>query len=212
MKLLSLLSSALVLAAIPGVAGAETISNFNATVTAANSTTQLGRNSRSGIQQTWFGSETYTGVINTTTTYYYATYTFAASNFIGAPYIEITDYDSQGSTSDFLVAYSGSYNPANPGAGWLGDEGASGNYFGTNARYFDVILPVGQSLVLLFNNTAATGLSNPHNIEVDAYADTNYVDPIPAAVATPEPSTFLTLGTGLVGVAGAWRRRFKSKG
>lgn len=196
---------ALFLAALPVVAGAETISNFTGVLTTSSST-ELGRPFRSGVQQTWTGSEVYDGTNNTTTAFAYTTYTFASSLFTGAPDVEVSVLDTLGGISDFVTAYAGSYNVNSRGTNWLGDEGSSGNYFGlTDARYFDVILPVGQNLVLVLNDSAAAGLNDPINIEVDAYADTNYDDPSPQV--TPEPSTLVTLGTGLVWAAGMARRR-----
>ncbi len=201
----SLLSAALLLAAFPALASAETITNFNGVLTSSSST-ELGRPFRSGIQQTWTGAEPYDGKNNLTTAFAYTTYTFAASLFTGAPYVEVSVYDTQGGASDFLTAYAGSFNVNSQGTNWLGDEGGSGNYFiATDSRYFDVILPAGQNLVLVLNDSGISGLNNPINIEVDAYADTNYADP----VVTPEPSTFVMLGTGLVWAAGAVRGRRK---
>ncbi len=212
LKSLFLLSAVVVLAATPALAHAEEISNFNAVLTAA-SPTELGRPSRSGIQQTWTGAETWTGIINPTTAYAYTTYTFAASNFVGAPYVEITALDTLVSNSDFVVAYAGSYNVASPSTNWLGDQGSSGNFFGaTDGRYFDIFLPVGKSLVLVVNNTAAAGLNDPINIDVSAYADTMYTEPVavtPPTTVTPEPSAFVLLGTGLLTLAGTVRRRLQ---
>ncbi len=195
---------------MPALAGAETITNFNGVLTSSNAI-EVGRASRSGVQQTWTGAETYTGIINPTVSYAYTTYTFAASLFTGAPYVEVSVLDTQGGVSDFVTAYAGSFNVNSQATNWLGDEGASGNYFGlTDGRYFDVILPVGKSLVLVLNDSSTAALNDPINIEVDAYADTNYDDPSPAAQVTPEPSTFVTLGTGLIWAAGAARRRKQS--
>ncbi len=199
------LSAALLLAALPALAGAETITNFNGVLT-SSSATELGRPFRSGSQQTWTGAEPYDGKNNLTTAFAYTTYTFAASLFTGAPYVEVSVLDTLGGTSDFVTAYAGSFNVNSQGTNWLGDEGGSGNYFGlTDGRYFDVILPVGQNLVLVLNDSSVAALNDPINIEVDAYADTNYDDP----VVTPEPSTFVMLGTGLVWAAGMARRRYR---
>ncbi len=204
MTLRALVPAALLFSALPALASAETITNFNGVLTSSSST-ELGRPFRSGVQQTWTGAETYEGKNNPTVTFAYTTYTFAASLFTGAPYVEVSVLDTQGGASDFLTAYAGSFNVNAQGTNWLGDEGASGNYFGlTDAHFFDVILPVGQNLVLVLNDSSTAALNDPINIEVDAYSDTNY-DP----VVTPEPSTFVTLGTGLVWAAGMVRRRRK---
>ncbi len=197
-----LLTAALLLAGTT-LAGAETISNFNGVLTSSSST-ELGRPFRSGTQQTWTGAEPYDGMNNLTTSFAYTTYTFAASLFAGAPYVEVSVLDTLGGASDFVTAYAGSFNVNSQGTNWLGDEGSSGNYFGlTDGRFFDVTLPVGQNLVLVLNDSSVTALNDPINIEVDAYGDTNYGAPL----VTPEPSTFVMLGTGLVWAAGAIRSR-----
>ncbi len=203
------LSAALLLAALPALASAETISNFNGVLT-SSSATELGRPFRSGTQQTWTGAEPYDGKNNLAISFAYNTYTFAASLFTGAPYVEISVLDTQGGASDFVTAYAGSFIVSSQGTNWLGDEGASGNYFGlTDARFFDVILPVGQDLVLVLNDSSVAALNDPINIDIEAYSDTNYDSPL--AQVTPEPSTFVTLGTGLIWAAGVARgRRRKS--
>jgi hypothetical protein len=184
---------------------AEVIDMFSSALTTADPT-QLGRLSRNGVPQDWVGTEPYPGVINTTTTYHYATYTYTATTLLDAPYIQI-DVDSV-STNTFFSAYAGSYDPAHPSVGWLGDAGTSGNFFGVDPLFFQIILPVGESLVIVANNTggANLGVGDPFTITVEAFADTDFDDPAPVA-PTPEPSTLVLLGSGLLGVAGAVRRR-----
>lgn len=208
-----LFASALIAAASLGVASAESIASFTDSVSVTDPT-QLGRPSRSGTPQTWTGQEVYTGVISPATTYHYKTYTFAASNFVGAPYIDVSVFDEANSGLFFVSAFAGSYSSAAPGANWLGDEGSSGNltfYGGTlgDARDFEFVLPSNQNLVLLVNTTGggASGTGQLYDIAINAYADTQFSDPVPVA-ATPEPGTWLLTLSGLLGMAVMARRKF----
>ncbi|ADV82532.1 PEP-CTERM sorting domain-containing protein [Terriglobus saanensis] len=189
-------------------AGAESISSFTTSVTSADST-QLGRPSRNGIPQDWTGTETYPGVINPTITYYFQAISFSTSLFTGAPDVEITSFDPNGSTNTFISAYAGSYDPNNRTANWLGDGGFSGNVQTGTGGDFQVILPVGMDLILVINSTlgGTAGLNSPIQINVDAFADTMYDDPV--TTVTPEPATLLTLGTGLFALAAVARRRLR---
>ena len=207
-----LFASAVAALSLVPLARAEQIAYFSDSITSADAS-ELGRASRSGTQQTWTNAETYTGQLNATTQYFYKTYDFAASSFAGAPYVEISIDDNLNTADFFVSAFAGSYDPSQRGNNWLGDEGGSGEYtfyegVPGDARYFDVTLPIGQDLVLLVNSTAGgtVGLNQPFDIDVAAYADTLYDDPLPVA-ATPEPGTLLMTFTGLLGTVGMARRR-----
>ncbi len=209
MKLCNIVASACLGLVFLATAKADTVTvaAFSTAVTASDPT-ELGRGSRSSIPQDWSGTETYTGRVNTTTAYNYKTFTFAASLFTGGGYVDITDYEPLNTAYYFLTAYAGSYNPANPGQNWLGDTGFSGNYQTNDGGDFQVILPTNQNLVLLLNNATAggLGLGTPIKIQVDNYSDSMY-DPPLAVAATPEPSTFVMIGTGLLSMGGLIRRR-----
>ena len=188
-------------------AHAKTITNFTTTLTTANAT-ELGRFSRNSVPQDWSGSETYPGVINTTTPYYYAVYSFSSALFAGAPYVEINTFEVANTLVYFLAAYAGSYNANNRSVNWLGDAGFSGNYQTNDGGDFQVILPSGSDLILVLNTTGGgtAGLGTAININVAAYADTLYSEPTPV----PEPSAWLMLGTGLFATAGAVRRKLQT--
>ena len=179
---------------------------------AAGDPTQLGRLSRNGVPQDWSGGEPFPGVINTATSYHYTMVDLDLASLM-APYtsygafIQIM-FDSTAATT-FLSAYLDVYDPLNVGTNWLGDPGTSGNYFGVDPLFFQVVVPAGHHLILVLNQTATNaGLDSPGDILVEAFADTDYTDLIPKHAA-PEPRTFelLVVGLALLLAAPRFRRR-----
>src|SRR5215831_3987734 len=116
--------------------------------------TQLGRLSRNGVPTDWSNS-TFPGVINPTVSYHFQTLNLnipaLTAPFIDLRFIQI-DVDSTSSTT-FFSAYLNSYNPLNPAATYLGDAGFSGNLVTGDPAFFQVIVPYGNHLVLLMNET-----------------------------------------------------------
>jgi hypothetical protein len=207
MKLSKVLTLVLAVCCVAPALHAEEVALFPDYLTPTNPT-QNGRLSRNGIPQDWLGDEPFPGVINTSSVYSYATYTFPISDFYNAPYIEISFldigeyYGQDNGLGLFISAYSTSYDPTSLSTGWLGDEGSSGNYFGIDAPTFDVYLN-NAPLVVVVNSTNPAALYDPYLIGVSAYADSSYDDPVP----TPEPSTLVLLTSGVAGIAGLYRRR-----
>jgi len=183
-----------------GVAQATLIFADTISVTAGDPT-QLGRLSRNGIPQDWSGGEAFPGVINPATSYHYMTLDLdvaALENTSYGAFLQIS-FDSTAATT-FLSAYLDSYDPLNLATNWLGDAGTSGNFFGVDPLFFQVVVPSGHHLILVLNESATNGgLNLPGNVLVEAFSDTNYTD-------LPEPRTLELLACGLAVLLAA--RRF----
>ena len=196
-----------------GFANATVIDTETLTLTSADPT-QMGRLNRNGIISDWSGPKPFPGVVNPATPYHYITCDLdvgaleAGLGFSYGGFIQI-DFDSTAATT-FLSAYLDAYSPSNLAANYLGDEGASGNFFGVDPRFFQVVVPSGHDLVLVFNETTTNGgLNLPGDVTVEAFADTLFTDLSPLSPApVPEPSTLSLL---MCGIAFAAARRFLAR-
>jgi hypothetical protein len=201
MKMINAFARVLILAASLAASVAHADFLFDTTgAVSLSDPTQLGRLSRNSVPQDWAGSELLPGVINTTTTYHYTTYFI---NVGLTPFIQI-DFDSLlGNT--FVMAYQTSYNPLSKGTNWLGDEGFSGNAFGTDPNFFNVIADLNSVLCIVVANTGANGLGtgDPFHLIVEGYLDANFTSTV------PEPSTLLLCFLPLMALVGreTWLRR-----
>jgi len=193
--------------AFSSLASATTITSFNVSLISGDPT-QSGRLSRNGVPQDWSGGEPYPGEINPTTLYRYKTFLISSASFdFGtgqfAGYVQI-DVDSVPANT-FTSAYLNSYNAASKSTNWLGDEGFSGNAFGTDPNFFQVLLNPGDDLVIVVNQTGTgtVGLNEGVTITVEGFVDSEFTDPT-RAPQVPEPASMILLSTG---VAARWLRR-----
>lgn len=110
-----------------------------------------------------------------------------------------------------LVAYRDSYDPEDVSANYLGDAGFAPSQVSPGLS-FQVIVPAGHSLVLLFSGRGpgAQALPAEYLYLVNAYSDAdrneNFVSPI------PEPASWAMMigGFGLVGHALRGRRQLRT--
>ena len=91
---------------------------------------------------------------------------------------------------------------------WLGDEGSSGNFFGTDPTFFRVTAALNSWIVVVVNQTATgnAGLGDPFGLIVEGFIDTEFDDPVPAV---PEPATLLL---SLIGLGALARQRMAKRG
>ncbi len=172
--------------------------------------TQLGRLNRDTIIPDWSFEKDFPGAFNPNTTYHYETISVFVPSWF--PFLQIS-IDSN-NANIFASAYDTSYNPnpiaANRGLdiNYMGDAGASGNFFGTSPRFFQVVdqtaanSPSGGTLIVVLNETTTNGgLNSPVGIVVEGFSDTDFNE------VTPEPVSATLFGAGLLVLVARYRRR-----
>jgi hypothetical protein len=181
-------------ALLVSVAQADTLTTFTTSISGSDPT-QLGRISRNGIPSDWSSVKTFPGIINPTTTYNYHTYSV---NSGVTPFIYITIDSVPGNT--FASTYLPTYDPTNLALNYIGDAGSSGNYFGVDPVSFEVYVPVHTNFLVVVNTSSNAGIGQPFTITVQGFLDDQFTP-------TPEPSSLVLLGSGILGVAGLVRRK-----
>jgi hypothetical protein len=201
----------LILVAIPlsALSSAATIFDSGLVAIAANDATQSGRLNRVSLPSDWSSAKAFPGVVNPTVLYHYDTFVIPTVTF---PYIQVTIDDVSGTAQTFASAYLGAYvpNATAPNLGlntnYLGDAGGSGNYLGgTVPVAFQVVMPVGGTLVLVVNDASpiGAGIGQPFRLLVEGFADTSFSN-------APEPATAGLLVAAL-GVGGLILSRRKKR-
>jgi hypothetical protein len=185
--------------AMVGAARATVIYSDVMTLTAADPI-QLGRLSRDGIASDWSAPKPFPGMLNPATPYHYKTLDLdlgaLESSFSAyGGFIQIS-FDSEPVTT-FLSSYLNGYSPLNLSTNYLGDPGTSGNFFGNNPLFFQVVVPSSNHLVLVLNETSSNGgLNLPGSVLVEAFLDTEFTD-LPVSAPVPEPGTWALLAGGI---------------
>ena len=167
---------------------------------------QQGRLTRARPPSDWSTSTPFPGITNPAVSYEYRIVEASfAPNALQDVYYEITVDDPDAVI--FASAYSGPYDANAPGVRYLGDEGSSGNYFPGDPSFFQVIVPVGETLRLVFNSVGLP--DEPFAYQVSAFSDTMYDEDFKTNATVPEPATWAMFITGF-GLIGSAARRRKS--
>lgn len=105
---------------------------------------KLGRLFRDGIASTCAAPKAYPGTLSLGSQFYYETFTY--TNYLSTPVcVEVSN--ASATTNVHLIAYLGSYDPANPSANYLADIGASID------QPFSFTLGAGQRAIIVAETT-----------------------------------------------------------
>lgn len=193
-------SSVAALVAAGSVNAALVVSGSGAiTDTDATETSRLTRNA---VQSTWASPKAFPGTISGSFRYDEIAVTFAANAFQDV-YYEISQENFNVGGSPHLTAYLSDYVPGSLATNYLGDYGGSPVPSG-GLTTFQVIVPAGESLVLMFESTSVDLPAN-YAFSVHAYSDANRNENFASPV--PEPGSLALLSAALVGFSLSQRRK-----
>ena len=149
--------------------------------------TQTGRLSRNGIPQDWANTETFPGIINPDVVYHYRTFVIPSALLEPGRFVQISlDHLGPIQGTLFVSVYMNSYKPDSApgpnlgfGKNWIGDLGFSGNTFGVDPQFLEVVAPAGADLVVVVNNTDPNnvGVGQRFRLRVETFQDVLFTDP-----------------------------------
>ena len=184
-KLCSLAGAFLVAQAMVSIASAEHLLDVWSSLSVADAT-QLGRMNRYSPASDWSSNKVFSGVMGTTSSYRFKTFTVPAALIGSRRFIQISCDDTNAAV--FVSAYDGAYIPPASSTNYLGDVAASGNAFG-NLRFFQVVVPSGHDLMLVVNEVnPAGGIGKPFRLLVEGFVDTHYNDTFAPRFVAIKPS------------------------
>ena len=148
---------------------------------------QRGRLSRNGIPQDWANTETFPGIINTDVIYHYRTFVLPSAALAPGRFVQISlDHLGPVQGTLFVSVYINSYEPNSAGGpnrgfdkNWIGDIGFSGNTFGVDPQFLEVLVPAGADLVVVVNNTDPNnvGVGQRFRLLVETFKDVLFTNP-----------------------------------
>lgn len=151
---------------------------------------------RDGVPSDWSYTKFFPGMIGSPGPRAYDTWTF--QNVWGIDlYVQISLDDLADTGMVFSSAHLNSFDPLNQEMNYLGDAGFSPLVFGLPVTY-QVIVPAGNNLVVVVNQTSALAGDLPleYGLLVEAFSSQFY-----EALPVPEPSTVALSLIGLVFIA-----------
>lgn len=163
------------------------------TVLTAGDPTMDDRILRDGVPSDWSYMKFFPGMIGTTGPRAYDTWTF--QNVWGIDlYVQITLDDLANTGLVFSSAHLNSFDALNQDTNYIGDAGFSPLVFGLPVTY-QVIVPAGNNLVVVVNQTSALAGDLPleYGLMVEAFSSQFY-----EALPVPEPSTAVLSLIGLM--------------
>jgi len=161
---------------------------------------QTGRVLRNGTAATWAAPKAFPGLNDSSNRFYDLIDATFSANATQNIFYRITF--TTATTELFMVAYGGTYNPADLSINYLGDRGNS-----ASPQIFEVTSLAGGSLFLVAHNVNVGSVPFNYDFTVEAFSDATGGENFGAV---PEPASWAMLIAGF-GLTGAMARRRRAR-